>query len=264
MKKGLLLILSITFCLGALAQQVKQCFPNGFRRATIPSTVKNSNIKIPFRSISIDNGEQFASQTVSQVTARKSSLLVDDEFLIGYSFYDLQTNSSISNRLCVNDDGTISAAWTFSPNSISGTTPPYPSRGSGYNYWNGTDWLYPAGPVARQEAIRTGFTNIVVTPVTELLITHSIVPNTDLSQIAVTRRTGKGSGPWTTSFPFGPANDTWPKAVAAGSTGSNNNVYLIFQGSGVATSTIAGRMDPFISADQPMAEFHGSRKKLLT
>jgi hypothetical protein len=239
MKKGLLFCLSIALSLGAMAQQVAEHLPNGFRRAKVPSSMLNYSVKVPYRMSAIDNQVPLATSSIPRTNARSSSLPPSDEMVVGNTFYDLQTNNSISNRLCVNDDGTISMAWTFSPDAISTSTPPFPHRGSGYNYWDGANLLYPAGPTLREELVRTGFTNIVVTPVSELLIAHNAVAGTgDFNQIAVSYRAGKGSGTWSTTYPWGnTGHDTWPKACAAGSSGSNNNVYVVFQGSGAPSNT---------------------------
>jgi len=229
--------------------QVLQKFPAGFQKANVPGWLKNYHTKVPYREAGIDNQAPFTTQTIPRNIARFSNTTPADETWVGDTYYDLQTNHSISNHLCVNHDGTISAAWNYSPNAQTTTTPPYPQRGSGYNYWDGTNLLYPIGPVSRQENFRTGFTNIVVTPVSELLISHASVGATGSNQIAVTMRMGKGAGPWTTSYPWGQAYDSWPKAVAAGSNGANNNVYVIFQGSGNSSTSsspniIAGQNGP--------------------
>ena len=250
MKKSLLLILSIVLCFGAIAQQVKEYTPNGFRRANVPAALKNLTNKVQLRKTAIDNQAPSINMGNQNVPLRKASLLTspDDEYLAGNTIYDLQTNNAISNRLSVNDDGTISAAWTFSPDGNVSTSPIYPNRGTGYNYWDGTNWLtgwlYPNGPLLRQEGKRTGFTNVVVTPISELLIAHSAVGSGDSNQIAVSWRATRGSGAWTLTFPWGHAHDTWPKACGAGTSGSNNNVYVIFQGSGTATSKVAGQSGP--------------------
>ena len=162
MKKSLLLVLSIALCFGAMAQ-VAQYMPNGFRRANIPASMKNKNIKVLSRTTGIDNPVPDGSQALQNVPLRSAGFPTTDEFLIGGTYYDLQTNNSISNRLVVSDDGTISAAWTFSPDGDRSGSIIYPQRGTGYNYWDGSAWLYPAGPALRQETVRTGFTNIVVT-----------------------------------------------------------------------------------------------------
>lgn len=234
MKKGLLILLSFAICVSTFAQ-VTESFPNGFRRAKVPAKFRNSDIQVPYRVTEFDNGVQNATSSVLRVAAA-GPITPADETIIGNTFYDLQTNNSISNRLLLNNDGSISAAWTFSPNAIQTTTPPFPSRGSGYNYWDGNAWLYPAGPTARQEPIRTGFTNIVVTPAgKEMLISHSSGTN-DSNRISIAWRGTKGTGAWTMYYPWGYAFDTWPKAVASGVTG-NENVYVIFQGSGASANT---------------------------
>ena len=247
MKKSLLLVLSMALSFSVIAQ-VKQYQPSGFRRANLSSSLNNHNIVVPKRTVAIDNGVPDGSLTIQNVPLRAASILTTDEYVVGKSFYDLQTNNSISNRLVLCDDGTISAAWTYSPNNLQ-TPIIFPNRGTGYNHWDGTSWtdgwLYPDGPTIRQEgSVRTGFTNIVVTPISELTVAHSIAPGS-LNQIAVNWRATRGSGPWTSiSYPWGASNDTWPKAVSAGTSGSNNNVYVIFQGSGVSAAKVLGQDGP--------------------
>ncbi len=269
MKKNLLLFLSILICLGATAQ-VKEYTPNGFSRAKIPASMKNRSIKVPIRSVAIDNGIPGNIQTAPGLPFRAASILTTDEYLVGNSFYDLQTNNSISNRLVLSDDGTISAAWTYSPDNIQ-TPVIFPNRGTGYNYWDGSSWddpnswLYPAGPTVRQEgSIRTGFTNIVVTPISELTVTHSIAPGS-LNYISVNWRATKGTGPWTSiSYPWGASNDTWAKAASAGTSGSNNNVYVIFQGSGVSGVNVLGQDGPLFFASSNDGGVTWSSKRVLS
>ena len=253
MKKSLLLILSIALSFSVIAQ-VKQYQPNGFKRANLPASLKKFNKKVPIHQTAIDNGIAGVNSVQQGVPYRTASIPTTDEYLVGNTFYDLQTNNAISNRLVLSDDGTISAAWTYSPNNLQ-TPIIFPDRGSGYNYWDGSSWedpnawLFPAGPDVRQEgSIRTGFTNIVVTPISEMLITHSIAPGS-LNYIAVNWRASKGSGPWTSiTYPWGASNDTWAKASSAGTSGSNNNVYVIFQGSGVSGTKVMGQDGPLFFA----------------
>ena len=261
MKKSLLLVLSIALCFGAMAQ-VAQYMPNGFRRANIPASMKNKNIKVLSRTTGIDNPVPDGSQALQNVPLRAANFPTTDEFLIGSTYYDLQTNNSISNRLVVSDDGTISAAWTFSPDGEQGS-PIYPRRGTGYNYWDGSSWLYPAGPLLRQESVRTGFTNIVVTPISELTIAHSIAPLAR-NRIAVNWRATKGSGAWSITYPWGNSNDTWPKATSAGTSGSNNNVYVIFQGSGVSGTKVMGQDGPLFFASSNDGGATWSPKRVIT
>jgi hypothetical protein len=110
------------------------------------------------------------------------------ETTIGTTYYDLQTNDAISDRLWLNpDNNTISAVWTFSPDATSGT----PNRGTGYNYFDGSAWG-PA-PLTRVESQRCGFTNIgIPSGGTETIIAHN---NTSLVMQHTSRAT-IGSGTW--------------------------------------------------------------------
>jgi len=243
MKKNLLLCLVIVNGFISTAQ-VSQKFPAGFQKANVPESIKNCSVNIKSSQNKSINQIPFVSESLPRANS-----LMDSELIIGNTFYDHQTYNSISNQLCVNDDGTISAAWNFSPDAISVTTPPFPNRGSGYNYWNGTVWNYVAGPVSRQESVRTGYTNIVVTPVSELLIAHASIGPTDSNQIVVSHRSSHGNGSWTELYPWGHSLDVFPKACAAGSSGINNNVYVIFLSGGSDTMasvshTINGQSGP--------------------
>jgi len=76
---------------------------------------------------------------------------------LGETYYDLQTNASVGRRLLLHPDGRISATWTASP--ITSATAEFETRGSGYNHFDGTDWMAPqAQPI---EGInRSGWPNI--------------------------------------------------------------------------------------------------------
>ncbi len=233
MKKSLLLSLAVALGIGAIAQ-VNQSLPVGFRKANLPAALKNYSVRVPYRSEVIDNQVPLSTLAIPHANARTAQP-VANETVIGCTFYDLQTNNSISNRLVVNTDGTIAAAWTFSPDAIQTTTPVFPNRGSGYNYYDGANWSNPGCPMTREEgSVRTGFTNIVNTASgNEMLIAHSAVTGQAYNRISVARRATKGTGAWTISYPWGSTStDTWPKATSAG-----DNVYVVFQGQGASGST---------------------------
>ena len=230
MKKYLLAVLVIISAINSNAQ-IRILLPLGFKRAEVPAWIKG---KFPEKNIPLRKTILPDANSQLRISAGVT------EELIGDSYYDLQTNGSISNRLCVNDNGTISAAWTISPNQISTTTPPYPARGTGYNFHDSNGWIYPAGPSAREEHVRTGFPNIVVTPTAELIIAHQAVGSTDSSSIIVSRRSGRGTGQWTSSLPWGHSFDIWSKACAAASSGSNENVYVIFRGDSATNNNTIG------------------------
>ncbi|MEZ4804594.1 MAG: hypothetical protein R2852_03700 [Bacteroidia bacterium] len=53
---------------------------------------------------------------------------------VGSTYYDLQTNASMVERIHLHDDGKISLAWTTS------TIAAY-QRGTGYNHYDLSNWL---------------------------------------------------------------------------------------------------------------------------
>lgn len=99
---------------------------------------------------------------------RKSGHLPYKFDTLGFTYYDLQTNASVGNRVLVHADGKVSVAWTYSPD---GTTE-FPLRGSAYNHYNGTSWGAP--PTSRIETnLRLGWPSIGVLPGNkEYVISH--------------------------------------------------------------------------------------------
>src|SRR5215212_1361077 len=77
---------------------------------------------------------------------------------IGYTYYDLQTNASIGNRVLVHNDGRVSVAWTYSPDGTS----EFPLRGTAYNHFNNVSW--GNHPLSRIENERLGWPSIGLLP----------------------------------------------------------------------------------------------------
>lgn len=203
---------------------------------------------------------------VPSIGARLSTTTVD-EAQIGFTYYDLQTNGTMNNRLTKNSDGSFSAAWTYAK----ANTSTYADRGTGYNYYDPTNnwingWFDPingTGPgintnLNRIEgtSYRTGFTNIVVTGSgAEVVIAHCTnapITPTDTGVMLLARRPNKGTGTWTSSVTAlaspGQAanNDTWSKACADGDV-----VHAVWQGSGVSGVAVQGQDGPiFYSRSQ--------------
>jgi hypothetical protein len=247
MKKILLICLSAGIGISAGAQQIEKRLPVGFQQAEIPAHVRKNAVtmhKDAFRidnQVPLNNSQARSSAAPSGSKNNRVSTTIMEEEIIGFTYYDLQTNNSISNRLVRNDDGSISAAWTFSPNA----TVDFPQRGTGYNYYDPntpiapytSHWYFspdgPGGdfPQARTEgAYRTGFTNIYVTPSgREMTVGHS--STTGFVRLLMNSRPTKGTGAWTqqlNSLGTAPNNDTWAKMAGSGDT-----VYVIAQGTGV-------------------------------
>ncbi|GEM_PF-4972779 len=76
---------------------------------------------------------------------------------IGETYYDLQTNYAISDRMIGDDANGWSAAWIFSPSSSS---PGGPERGTGYNYLSSSGG-WGNVPSARVEPVKTGWPSLI-------------------------------------------------------------------------------------------------------
>ncbi|MCC7233340.1 MAG: T9SS type A sorting domain-containing protein [Bacteroidia bacterium] len=221
MKKALLPLITGLIGTGVLAQQAQR-LPQGFHTAAVPEYYKDHSVPLVKHSPYADNCIPVNKiQSRIWVAPHTIQSTTVNEQVIGYTYYDLQTSGTISNRLVKNADGTISACWTFSPQD---STAIFPDRGTGYNYYdpnNGGWYFTPTGPGGdypnvRIESGRTGFTNIAVTQSgREISISHS---STNMTQ---TTRQAKGTGAWTYDATiFGTFNnEVAAKAIAGGANG---------------------------------------------
>ena len=135
---------------------------------------------------------------------------VSEEAVIGTTYYDLQTNTSMQNRLYMYPDGTAAGVFTFGmdhPNFAN-------DRGTGYNYYDGSAW--GAYPTEKIEDTRCGWP--AYAPLGEngeIVVTHS--GNIDIG-LLFNKRVEKGTGDWT-QFTFqGPDGHDllWPRIVTGG------------------------------------------------
>lgn len=101
--------------------------------------VSKELINQPLRGVSfISNNDHVGQNTSSQIVP---GLKLGDwtEENLGQSRYDLQTNYSSQNRIFLFDNGTVGATWT---RGIEETA--FPDRGTGYNYFDDSDWGVPS------------------------------------------------------------------------------------------------------------------------
>lgn len=139
------------------------------------------------------------------------------EIELGTTYYDLQSNTSApSNRFYRYADGTMASVWTR------GMTPPnYGDRGTGYNYFNGADWL--AAPATRIETQKTGWPSYAPMGDGEIVAAHH-----NTAGIVITKRNTRGTGTWSESIVPGPAGAvdiSWPKIVSNGE--NNMNIHML-------------------------------------
>lgn len=153
----------------------------------------------------------------SQNSFEKTSLM--PEAVIGTTYYDLQTQSSIQNRIINHGDGTISAVWMHAQN----TAPNYADRGTGYNYFNGT---WKAEPKVGVESVRSGWPSVVTLKNgSEYIISHNA------KQIQSASRINKGTGTWnenSLSLKSTIADDiSWSRVAAGGANGNSLHVIAL-------------------------------------
>ncbi len=160
--------------------------------------------------------------------------------IIGHTWYDLQSNSAVGDRIVVNPDGSIAACWTIEPDLGSGDPgTSYANRGTGYNYYNGSTW--GAEPMARIESVRTGWGNVFNTGTGK----EAVVAHNGASGLQRTSRPAKGTNsptPWSSALAFASPSGgvvTWPRLVG---TTTGDTLYNV----AVANGTALGQDIPVV------------------
>jgi len=212
MKRLLFSSLALLLAANVQGQSVKQTTPAHLMQAH--KVIKQNNEE--------SHVHLFSSRTDYAPTATESRVFSNgmSETIIGETYYDLQTNSAIQNRLFVHEDGTISATWIMSPNTQGG----FPDRGTGYNYFDGFEWMDM--PTSRVEAGRTGWPSISGLNGGEIIASH-VFDDPDLFTTIATRPE-KGSGDWSESLlPNSDAvayDNVWPRMKVGGADGQSIHV----------------------------------------
>lgn len=194
MKRFLLWSLATFLCAGTLVAQVNN-HPN----------FSNRNQKIP-RNLEKGDGSIVGQLQSSPVISTKS--LLDDATTMT-TVYDLQSNSSVENRLYYYPgEGTLAATATMAHENT------FTDRGTGYNFFNGTSW--GPQPASRIETVRTGWPAYApLGPEGEIVIAHQ----SGTTPLIISTRTPKGTGTWTQSElypPSGASGLLWPRMVTGG------------------------------------------------
>lgn len=140
-----------------------------------------------------------------------------EEDQIGNTWYDLQSNTALGNRMYLFNDGTIAATWTFGLNS-----PNFSGRGTGYNYFDGAEW--GPWPTVRIESDRCGWPSIAAWGEDgEINVAH-LSGGSEVG-LYFNHRDTKGTGTWNEFLFQGPPPDNldlvWPRLVT---TGTNHDV----------------------------------------
>jgi CBS domain-containing protein len=172
--------------------------------------VRKQALSAPAQKVQLTGFEEGAvPQTLAPITR------ATDRAFIGMTYYDLQTNGSMAPRIVTHTDGTMSAIWTTNGSTAS-------SRGTGYNYYNGSSWINSSTSTDRIENVRTGWGSITCVGDAEIVASHN-----GTSALVIAIRPNKGTGDWTFSTLQGPAVSDgsststcllWPAIASSGNT----------------------------------------------
>ncbi|MCK9421788.1 MAG: T9SS type A sorting domain-containing protein [Bacteroidales bacterium] len=200
MKKNLLFIVALAFCVITMAQHPQKSKP--WIVKSVPATEIDNPVANPLQ--------------ISNPSVNSKAVLEDD---IGATRYDVQTNAAIANRIVLFNDGTIAGTWTRGTTETSFT-----ERGTGYNYFNGTTW--GPQPSARIETVRTGWPTMDAWNTGgEIVVSHQSAT----APLIKCTRTTKGAGAWTQGTIARPPDFNkemlWPRLITNGPT--HNYVHMI-------------------------------------
>jgi len=139
----------------------------------------------------------------------KSSAFVPEEYQIGETIYDNQSNASMQNTIYLYEDQTIGAIWNIGMNSGN----MFDDKGAGYNYFDGTSW--DEWPTTRIENVRCGRPSYSsFGPNGEIIVSH-----TSGQGLIISTRDEKGVGDWSFSNFSGPAGQSyilWNRTITSG------------------------------------------------
>lgn len=160
-------------------------------------------------------GLQYPNSSVQSKSALEGANIM-------WTYYDLQTNSSVMPRVYRYDDETAAGVATWSHE----TTTSFPDRGAGYNYYDGSNW--GPSPSARVESQRTGWPSYApLGPNGEIVVSHDGSGNLPLY---VNKRDTKGTGAWTQTVipnPAGAVGMLWCSIVTSGPDRMNVHVIAL-------------------------------------
>ncbi|MCC6817302.1 MAG: T9SS type A sorting domain-containing protein [Bacteroidia bacterium] len=138
-------------------------------------------------STDVSDSTQKASTTSNANSASKRGIISYNFIKVGSTYYDLQTNASIGRRVILLPDGTVSVVWTTSEDQG------FTKRGTGYNHFDGTNWLTVGNPTVRVESIRLGWPSIGLNGNSEWVMGHDAATG----GFVMSKNASIGSTSWT-------------------------------------------------------------------
>ncbi|MDG1849995.1 MAG: T9SS type A sorting domain-containing protein [Flavobacteriales bacterium] len=159
------------------------------------------------------------------------------EEIIGHTYYDLQTNNSIQNRLLIHNDKSISNVWTMNPSNDRDAE--FPNRGTGYNYFDGSSWQ--TIPLNRIESEKTGWPSIAELNNLPIISAHS----NKNEKITWTSKIDLTTDRWTESKSVSKEGQSssvkqmWPRLKVGGPDGKTIHAIAHTYNNGVDSNLIA-------------------------
>ena len=139
---------------------------------------------------------------------------------IGTTWYDLQSYTNVMNRIYEYPDGTVGAVWQASGEGSS------PDRGTGYNFYDGSDWDVPILHLGDDP--RTGWPSYAPWGPEGEIISHYWYPGDPIQgPIKFFRREVKGEGDWIETVVYGPdgLSIVWATMMTSGD--NNEHIHLL-------------------------------------
>ena len=202
MKRFLCSIVAIGMVMSSIAQVKTEC--------------KKPNAGFKAKQTMVQGDGTTVGQVNPNPVVASKSTLADPVLMM--SVYDLQTNSSVENRLYYYPaDGTMGGIATMAHLET------FTDRGTGYNYFDGTTW--GPQPAARIETVRTGWPSYAPWGANgEIVVAHQ----SGTTPLIISTRDTKGTGAWTQTElypPTGASGMLWPRMVTNGT--DHMNVHII-------------------------------------
>ena len=203
MKKVLFMSLALAVGMTGFAQKV----------IVKKGDIANQSVKMSARVLKGNEAPamNFGQQEVMTKASEHRALRGYDEYQIMTTYYDLQSNSALGNRIATWDDGTAAFVMTW---DNSGSTS-FGNRGTGYNYFNGEE--FGEEPESRVEPVFSGWPSITAAGNGEILASHAN------SKVHLYKRDTKGEGEWNPIYDS-EITCTWPRVAT---THNGQYVHLI-------------------------------------
>jgi len=142
-----------------------------------------------------------------------------EEAIFGETVYDLQTYNAMQQRMYVYPDGNIATTWM-----LGYEVGVWNDRGTGYNYYNGQEWL--PYPTVRLETESTGWPTYAPFGENGELICAFYFED-PYWELVFNKREQKGEGEWESFYLPGPTEMgiAWPAIITNGE--DNNTIHLL-------------------------------------